>query len=82
MRAPDYSALEREQVERLRAARTTRDGGAVTRALGALRDAASYANGAFQSPVVPTIVAAVRARATLGEISDALSSAWGHYQPS
>jgi len=79
--APDYSALEREQVERVRAARAKRDDGSAKHALGELREAAAYAGGTFQSPVVPHIVAAVRARATLGEISDALSSAWGLYRP-
>jgi len=78
---PDYSALEREQVERVRAARAKRDDAAAKRALGDLREAAAYAGGTFQSPVVPNIMAAVRARATLGEISDALSSAWGAYRP-
>ena len=79
--APDYSRLEREQVERVSAARAARDAAAVKRALGTLRDGADYAAGAFTAPVMPNIVAAVRARATLGEISDALSSAWGLYRP-
>jgi methylmalonyl-CoA mutase N-terminal domain/subunit len=79
--APDYSALEREQVERLRTARATRNDRAANQALGELRAAATYASGAFQSPLVPKIVAAVRARATLGEISDTLSSVWGVYHP-
>jgi methylmalonyl-CoA mutase N-terminal domain/subunit len=80
--APDYSRLEREQVERLAAARAARDAADVTRALGELGAAADYGTGAFAAPVMPNIVAAVRARATLGEISDALSAAWGLYRPS
>src|SRR5579862_4989797 len=66
--APDYSALEREQVERLTSARAARDEAAARLALGALREAADYQRGTFQSPVMPNIVAAVRARVTLGEI--------------
>jgi methylmalonyl-CoA mutase N-terminal domain/subunit len=31
---------------------------------------------------MPLIVDAVRARATVGEISDALRSIWGEYRPS
>jgi len=65
----------------LRAARAKRDDSAAKRALGDLREAAAYAGGTFQSPVVPNIMAAVRTRASLGEISDALSSAWGVYRP-
>jgi methylmalonyl-CoA mutase N-terminal domain/subunit len=30
---------------------------------------------------MPVIVEAVRARATLGEISDTLRDAWGEYRP-
>jgi methylmalonyl-CoA mutase N-terminal domain/subunit len=31
--------------------------------------------------LMPQIIEAVRARATLGEISDALRRAWGTYEP-
>jgi methylmalonyl-CoA mutase N-terminal domain/subunit len=30
---------------------------------------------------MPLIIDAVRARATVGEISDTLEQAWGHYKP-
>ena len=33
------------------------------------------------APLMEPIVAAVRARATLGEISDALRRVWGEYRP-
>ena len=72
IQTPDYSALERHQVERLREARSRRDGGAVQSAVGTLRNAASSG-----SRVMPAIVDAVRARATVGEISDALAAEWG-----
>ena len=83
--SPDYSALERNQVARLRAVRAGRDAGAVRAALDALaRDAATYA-GASAEPrahLMPRIIDAVRARASVGEISDVLSAVWGAYRPS
>jgi len=82
--APDFSALERDQVARLAAVKAARDGTAVGRALGALADAArAYADeGAAGRPaLMPLIIDAVRARASVGEISDALERSWGHYRP-
>jgi methylmalonyl-CoA mutase, N-terminal domain len=83
--APDYSRLEREQVASLAAVRAQRDGLAVARALAALRDAAApYASaeeGGERAPLMPLIIDAVRARATVGEISDALAADWGVYRP-
>jgi methylmalonyl-CoA mutase N-terminal domain/subunit len=75
--APDYSALAEAQRRRLAEARRRRDGGAVARALGALRAAAERPD----APLMPAIVEAVRARATVGEISDVLRAAWGVYRP-
>ena len=85
--APDFSALERGQVARLREVRARRDGAAVGRALDRLRDAAgSYRDGAAmdggRSELMPLIIDAVRSRASVGEISDALESVWGRYRPS
>jgi methylmalonyl-CoA mutase N-terminal domain/subunit len=81
--APDFSALEREQVARLGEVRRARDGAAVERAVAALREAARpYAEpGAARVPLMPLIVDAVRARASVGEISDALAEVWGRYRP-
>jgi methylmalonyl-CoA mutase, N-terminal domain len=84
--APDYSALERGQVARLREVRARRDGAAVERALAGLRGAArpysDEATGDGARPeLMPLIIDAVRARASVGEISDALEGAWGRYQP-
>ncbi|HEU5050530.1 MAG TPA: methylmalonyl-CoA mutase family protein [Gemmatimonadales bacterium] len=73
---PDFRALEVRQRERLRAARERRDGAAVDAALAALAAAA-----AGSDPLMPSILAAVRARATLGEISDTLRRVWGTYRP-
>ncbi|OYV63069.1 MAG: methylmalonyl-CoA mutase, partial [Gemmatimonadetes bacterium 21-71-4] len=66
---PDYSELERGQVARLVAARRARDGASVYRALAALGAAASsYATaGAARPPLMPHIIDAVRARASVGE---------------
>jgi methylmalonyl-CoA mutase N-terminal domain/subunit len=82
--APDYSALESDQVARLRALRARRDGQAVRAALGALGEAAATYAGPQEAPraeLMPRIVDAVRARATVGEISDVLRERWGAHRP-
>ena len=81
--APDYSALERDQVARLAGIRQGRDGAAVRTALDALRDAAGgyvQQTATNRTPLMPLIVDAVRARATVGEISDCLRERWGTYR--
>ena len=80
---PDFSALERGQRERVVAARAKRDAHRAARALEVLRGAApSYARDEAERPaLMPLIVEAVRARATVGEISDALAESWGTYRP-
>jgi len=68
-------ALEPKQVERLRAVRAKRDAGPWKAALAAVEDAArSGAN------VMPHILAAVEASATVGEISDAMRRVFGEYK--
>jgi methylmalonyl-CoA mutase N-terminal domain/subunit len=82
--SPDYSALEREQVGRLRAVRAARDAQAVQGALAALSSAAAGYLGETATgrpELMPLIVDAVRARASVGEISDVLSGVWGAYRP-
>jgi len=82
--APDYSALERDQVARLAETRARRDAGRVAAALDALRAAADgYArdDAAGRTPMMPLILEAVRARVSVGEISDALRERWGAYRP-
>jgi methylmalonyl-CoA mutase N-terminal domain/subunit len=80
---PDYSALERDQVERVRAVRDRRDGARADAALAALRDASrSYvASSAARVPLMELIVDAVRARASVGEIADSLRTEWGTHRP-
>ena len=71
--APDYSKLAEAQRKRVAKLREKRDTGNVKRVLGALDAAARAAS----APLMEPILDAVRARATLGEISDVLRSAWG-----
>jgi methylmalonyl-CoA mutase N-terminal domain/subunit len=60
---PDFSALERDQVERLRAVRATRDAPRVDETIGALRTASkSLVAGDTREPLMELIVDAVRAR--------------------
>ncbi|HET7373979.1 MAG TPA: methylmalonyl-CoA mutase family protein [Gemmatimonadaceae bacterium] len=81
--APDYSALAREQSERLAEVRRSRDAAKVRLALDALGEASrGYANaGARRPPLMELIVDAVRARASVGEIADKLRETWGEYRP-
>ena len=74
--APDYSALEARQRERLRRARAGRKQAGVAAGLAGVRAAAGGAD-----PLMPPIVEAVRARASIGEISDVLREVWGVYRP-
>jgi methylmalonyl-CoA mutase, N-terminal domain len=69
-------ALEAAQVARLGRLRAARDAASVARALDAVAQAArGTAN------LMPPILGAVKARATLGEIADALRAVFGEYQP-
>ena len=70
----DETAAER-QLERLDRLRQTRDQGRVTATLDRLRAAA-----ATTENLMPPILDAVRAYATLGEMCDALRDAWGEYE--
>jgi methylmalonyl-CoA mutase, N-terminal domain len=73
---PDFSTLESEQRARLAAVKRARNPTAVASALQSIQQAA-----AGTAPLMPPIIDAVRARATLGEISDTLRDAWGVYRP-
>jgi methylmalonyl-CoA mutase N-terminal domain/subunit len=74
--ATDFSGLEREQRAALARVREARDSSAVERALSALASAA-----AGTEPLMPRILAAVRAMGTLGEISHTLRKVWGSFDP-
>jgi methylmalonyl-CoA mutase N-terminal domain/subunit len=64
------------QVERLRALRASRDGTAVDHALAEVEDAARG-----DANLLPPMREALRARATLGEVSDVLRTVFGEYHP-
>jgi methylmalonyl-CoA mutase, N-terminal domain len=68
--------LEADQALRLSRFRAARDPAAAQRAAQALTDAARGATN-----LLPCILRAVQARATLGEIADALRSVFGEYRP-
>ena len=81
---PDYSRLEREQITRLRALKADRDGKSVSQALDGLGKTADRfaAKGEMRGEtLMPRIVDAVRARASVGEIANVLRSRWGVYRP-
>jgi methylmalonyl-CoA mutase N-terminal domain/subunit len=66
---------ERRQVAGLRRVRAERDGGAWSAALARLEDTARGGDN-----LLPPIVEAVKAYATVGEISDRLRVAWGEHR--
>jgi methylmalonyl-CoA mutase N-terminal domain/subunit len=68
--------LSRGQMERLRRVRASRDS---ARASAALRTLGETARG--EENLMPAILDAVRAYATLGEICGELREAWGEYRP-
>jgi methylmalonyl-CoA mutase N-terminal domain/subunit len=69
------SGLEGKQVERVRALRSRRDAGPLKSALAAVEDGARSGTN-----VMPRILQAVEAYATVGEISDAMRRVFGEYQ--
>ena len=69
-------SIEPDQVERLRRVRETRDVRLVRDALAGL--AAAARDG---SSIVPPTIEAVRAYATVGEISETLREVLGSYEP-
>jgi methylmalonyl-CoA mutase N-terminal domain/subunit len=68
-------ALERQQIERLRALRAQRDTARVKAALARLETAARGTDN-----LMPPIIAAVECYATLGEIADALRRVFGEHR--
>jgi methylmalonyl-CoA mutase, N-terminal domain len=67
--------LEKDQIERLQSVRASRSQSAVTAALDALEQAAKGTDN-----LLPHILAACRAFATVGEISDRLRNVFGEYR--
>jgi methylmalonyl-CoA mutase N-terminal domain/subunit len=68
-------AVERQQIERLRNVRASRDADACRTCLDALSLAATDGGN-----LVPHMIAAVEARVTIGEISDALRTVFGEFR--
>jgi methylmalonyl-CoA mutase N-terminal domain/subunit len=69
-------ALEEQQARRLASLRSERDAGQVSRRIDDLKKAATGS----QNLLVP-LREALRHRATVGEVCDALREVWGRYQP-
>jgi methylmalonyl-CoA mutase N-terminal domain/subunit len=81
--APDFSRLEAEQIASLADLRRRRDASSADAALGSLAEAArAMMAGDSRRSIVYEIVEAVRARATVGEISNTLEGEWGRHRPS
>ena len=72
----DNHAVREQQIARLAALRATRDGAKVQAALQALTDCAAGGPG----NLLALVIAAVRVRATVGEVSDALEKVWGRHR--
>jgi methylmalonyl-CoA mutase len=72
----DNSKVRDQQVARLKKIRQSRDGKRVTAALGALTDAAKSGQG----NLLALAIEATRARATVGEISDALEKVFTRHR--
>jgi methylmalonyl-CoA mutase, N-terminal domain len=68
--------IEQAQADQLRELRAGRDQAAVRRTVDAVKSAAEGTDN-----VLPPVRDALRAGATLGEVSDALRAVWGVYQP-
>jgi methylmalonyl-CoA mutase N-terminal domain/subunit len=68
--------VERERAEKLRVFMAKRDGEGCERALAALEEGARG-----EANLMPLILEAVKARATLGEISDRLRAVFGVFEP-
>ncbi|WP_017969264.1 methylmalonyl-CoA mutase [Rhizobium leguminosarum] len=71
----DNSAVRKAQIRRIEETKRRRDGGAVREALAALAEIAQSGKG----NLLEAAIAAARARATVGEISDAMRAAFGDH---
>jgi methylmalonyl-CoA mutase len=72
----DNHAVRENQLARLRSVRAGRDKAAVDAALAALTRSAESGDG----NLLDLSIRAIRARATVGEVSDALEAAWGRHR--
>ena len=75
----DPEQIAKQQVERIHRLKGGRDNGGVQKALDGLRRAAEGEDPWGQDLLMPRILEAVRAYATLGEIMGVFREAWGEY---
>jgi methylmalonyl-CoA mutase N-terminal domain/subunit len=75
----DPERIAEQQVERMHRLKGRRDNGGVQKALDGLRRAAEGEDPWGQDLLMPRILEAVRAYATLGEIMGVFREAWGEY---
>jgi methylmalonyl-CoA mutase len=75
VREIDNTAVREAQIARLKRVRAGRDSAAVRQVLAALTECARTGRG----NLLEHTIRAVRARATVGEVSDALEKVWGRY---
>ena len=81
---PDYGRLESDQVARLSQRRQAREATALMKSLNSVRTIArTYRDDgdAARPSLMPAIIDAVRARATVGEIAESLRAEWGAFVP-
>ncbi|MFI6214110.1 methylmalonyl-CoA mutase [Nocardia brasiliensis] len=76
----ENSRVRAEQIEKLRRLRAERDAGEVERALAELTRAAASSEGGMANNLLALAIDAARAKATVGEISDALEQVYGRHQ--
>ncbi|MEU0869247.1 methylmalonyl-CoA mutase [Nocardia brasiliensis] len=76
----ENSRVRAEQIEKLRRLRAERDSAEVERALAELTRAAASSEGGMANNLLALAIDAARAKATVGEISDALEQVYGRHQ--
>jgi methylmalonyl-CoA mutase len=76
IREIDNTAVREAQIARLKTVRTSRDATAVQQALDALTECARTGQG----NLLEHTITAIRRRATVGEVSDALETVWGRFR--
>jgi methylmalonyl-CoA mutase len=76
----DNASVYQQQLAKLERLRAERDDDEVRRTLDALTAAAGATSGSMENNLLALAVDAARAKATVGEISEALEKVWGRHQ--
>ena len=76
----DNTAVREQQIARLNEVRVSRDDAACAEALKHLTEAATRTSNGDEDNLLAACIEAARARATVGEMSDALEDAYGRHQ--